>query len=82
MYFKVRDPVQGCHVGTYNDTYILYTELADGVVHQYSKVLHCHPHIPIHPTALVWPVLVTLVLKRGKMDIQQSKKNTNYSSPI
>lgn len=43
-------------------TYILYTEFPYGVVHKDSEVFHCHPHISIHPAALIWPVLVTLVL--------------------
>jgi len=46
------------------ETYILYTELANSIVHQDSEVFDCHPHIPIGPTALVWPVLVAFVLKK------------------
>lgn len=46
------------------ETYILYTELAYGVVHQDSEIFYSHPHIPIGPTALIWPVLETFVLWR------------------
>lgn len=45
-------------------TYILHTEFANGVVHQYSEVLHCHPDISVHPAAFFWPILKTLVLVR------------------
>lgn len=41
----------------------MYTELAYGVVHENSEVFYCHSHIPIGPTSLIWPVLVTLVLR-------------------
>ncbi len=51
---------------------MLYTELAYGVVHKDSEVFYCHPHIPIGPTTLIRPVLVTLVL-RGDNDSHYSK---------
>lgn len=44
------------------ETHVLYTEFAYGVVNKDSEVFYCHPHIPIGPAALIWPVLVTLVL--------------------
>lgn len=44
-------------------THILYTELAYGVVHQDGNILYSHSYIPVRPAALVWPVLVTFVLK-------------------
>lgn len=44
------------------ETHVLYTEFAYGVVNEDSEVFYCHPHIPIGPAALIWPVLVTLVL--------------------
>lgn len=45
-------------------TYILDTKFSNGVVHQYSEVLHRHPDIPIHPAAFFWPILKTFVLFR------------------
>lgn len=45
-------------------TYILNTEFSDGVVHQDSEVLHCHPDVPVHPAAFLWPVLVAFILVR------------------
>lgn len=58
-------PISNKNYTVFFETHILYTELANGVVHQDSEVFNCHPHIPICPTALIWPVLVTLVLERG-----------------
>lgn len=43
-------------------TYILDAELAYGVIHKDGEVFHRHPHVPVHPAALIGPVLVTLVL--------------------
>lgn len=65
---------QGHHphfYGTLLETYILYAELAYGVVHEDGEVFYCHPHIPIGPAALIWPVLITLVL-RGDNDSHYS----------
>lgn len=45
-------------------TYILNTKFSNGVVHQYSEVLHRHPDIPVHPAAFFWPILKTFVLFR------------------
>lgn len=44
-------------------THVLNAEFAYGVIHQDSEVFHGHPHVPVHPAALVGPVLVTLVLQ-------------------
>lgn len=44
-------------------THKLHAELPDGVVHQHSEVLHRHTHAAVRPTALLWPVLVTLILE-------------------
>lgn len=44
------------------NTYVLDTELAYGVIHEDSEVFNRHPHVPVHPAALIRPVLVTLVL--------------------
>lgn len=43
-------------------TYVLDTEFTYGVIHQDGEVFNSHPHIAIHPAALIGPVLVTLVL--------------------
>jgi len=49
---------------------MLYAELAYGVVHEDREVFHRHPHVPIAPAALIWPVLVALVL--GRDDSRES----------
>lgn len=54
------------------ETHILYAELAYGVIHQHCEVFHCHSHIPICPTALIRPVLVTLVLRETATIIQHN----------
>lgn len=42
---------------------MLYTELADRVVHQDCDIFHCHPHTAVDPAALLGPVLITLFLQ-------------------
>ena len=49
-------------------TYILHTKLAYGIVHKDCEVFHDHTDIPISPTTLVRPVLVTFIL--GKQQLQ------------